>query len=185
MSSVVISFSKRAEGNCAAVARLLLEKCGEEPVCFFDFSMLEIHPCGGCSYECFQKGGCCPYLEDGVYEMYRAIAESGRTFFIVPNYCDFPCANFFIFNERSQCFFQNQEELQKKYLRAKKKFIVISNTGKENFITAFRDHVEEGEEPDILFLSAMRYRRISVAGDLMDAEAARADLDEFVRLQEF
>ena len=40
------------------------------------------------------------------------ITDSDLSYFIVPNYCDYPCANFFIFNERSQCFFQHHPELR-------------------------------------------------------------------------
>lgn len=32
-------------------------------------------------------------------------------YFSLPNYCNYPCANFFIFNERSQCYFQRQPKL--------------------------------------------------------------------------
>lgn len=69
---------------------------------------------------------------------------SDVVFYVVPNYSDFPCSNFFIFNERGQCYFRGTEKRMEKYLSVKKKFIVVSNTGEDNFIRAFRDHVKKG-----------------------------------------
>ena len=52
-----------------------------------------------------------------------------------------------------------------RYLSVPKKFVVVSNTGRENFTTAFCDHITPGEKPDILFLSAAQYHKISLSGD--------------------
>ena len=106
------------------------------------------------------------------------ICASEMAIFVLPNYCDFPCGHFFMFNERSQCFFQKHEERLEAYLQVPKKFIVVSNTGKENFIEAMRQHTEC--EPEILFLSAKHYGKSSIAGNLMESEAAKADIRQFL-----
>lgn len=99
--------------------------------------------------------------------------------FVIPNYCDYPCANYFIFNERSQCFFQGKPERLDAFLRVRKKFIVVSNTNQENFRQILSQNVDG--EPEILFLSAKKYGRNSVCGDLMTSAAAAAEIDQFVR----
>ena len=76
----------------------------------------------------------CPFFEDKEYEILEAIVHSEMAYFVLPNYCDYPCANYFVFNERSQCFFQGKPDLLEAYLKIPKRSIVISNTNKENFI---------------------------------------------------
>lgn len=99
----LISFSSRPNGNCGRTAGMLHQKYGERSV-LYDFSTFTITPCGRCGYECFQAREDCPYCNDPEYAVCSAIAGSGLACFIVPNYCDYPCANFFAFNERSQCY---------------------------------------------------------------------------------
>ncbi len=168
----LISFSGRAGGNCGRIAGMLQQKYGEQAV-LFDFSTLAVTPCGKCGYECFQAREDCPYFDDPEFAICTAIAESSLACFIVPNYCDYPCANFFAFNERSQCYFQHHQGLLEQYLSVRKKFITVSNTGRDNFTAAFRYHVAEGTEPDVLFLSARQFHKTSIRGDLMDSPEAR------------
>lgn len=184
MKTCVISFSGRKEGNCSAIARILTEALsGRNTVVYFDFSAFRLTPCGQCGYECFQERTRCPYFGDPVFSIYDAIVRSDLSYFIVPNYCDYPCANFFIFNERSQCFFQHHPELLERYERAAKKFIVVSNTGRDNFTTAFQYHTGDAP-PEALFLSARGFGRVSIAGDLMDAPEAREEVLRFIDSQE-
>ena len=51
--------------------------------------------------------------------------HSEMVYFELPNYCDYPCANYFIFNECSQCFFQRKPDLLEAYLTIPKRSIVI------------------------------------------------------------
>lgn len=177
----IVSFSGRSGGNCVAIARETQKYWqGKGEVTAFDFSKIEITPCGRCGYECFRERESCPYFSDPEFSICDSIANSDCTYFIVPNYCDYPCANFFIFNERSQCYFQRHPELLERYLSAKKKFIVVSNTGRDNFTAAFRYHVQEGAEPDILFLSAREFGRVSIRGDLMYSPEAQETLLRFL-----
>ena len=181
MKTCVISFSSRADGNCAAIADCVQETLGAEGLTRFDFSGLSVHGCGACHCECFRQREACPYFADDAFRLNEAAALADRAVFIVPNYCDFPCSNFFLFNERSQCCFNGHAELADRYLAVPKKFIVVSNTGRENFLAAFRDHVLPKTEPDVCFLRAAAYHRISLDGDLMNCEPARAAVREFLR----
>lgn len=103
-------------------------------------------------------------------------------YFVVPNYCDYPCANFFIFNERRQCYFQNHPELEDRYLNIPKKFIVVNNTGQNHFQEVFAQHVVK---PEILFLSAMYYGKVSIQGDIITSEDAKRDLAAFACIMMF
>lgn len=174
MKKTIISFSGRKNGNCSNIGRMLYQS--EEDSIFYDFSEISITPCTACSLECFKEGQQCPYRDDMVYTIYDSIMHSDMTFFIVPNYCDYPCSLYFIFNERSQCYFQHHPQLLEQYLEKRKKFIVISNTNQENFIKAFE---YQSQKPDILFLSAKRYNKISIRGDLLDSLQAIEDIKNF------
>ena len=180
MPACVISFSGRRDGNCSAVAQAVRDALsGRDSVQYFDCSALALTPCGGCGCECFQARERCPYFDDPVFGMYDAVTRSSMSYFVVPNYCDYPCANFFLFNERSQCYFQGRPELLEHYERAPKKFIVVSNTGRDNFITAFQYHTGDAP-PDVLFLSARRFGKVSIRGDLMGSPDARAEVLRFI-----
>lgn len=177
----VISFSGRSGGNCWKIAELVGEQFNVR-VKLFDFSALNITPCGKCGYDCFISAESCPYLNDSVYGIYEAVSESDLTFFIVPNYCDYPCSLFFAFNERSQCYFQKKYSRLGKYLSVRKKFIVVSNTDRDNFVSAFRYQVEENIDPEILFLSSRRFGKVSIEGNLTDSEEARELIKRYAKM---
>lgn len=182
MKICFISFSGRSGGNCSSIAEKLRKHWKEEDtVEVYDFSSFTITPCGHCNCECFQARERCPYFDDPEFSVCDAIANSDFACFIVPNYCDYPCANFFTFNERSQCYFQHHQSLLERYLAVRKKFIVVSNTGQDNFIAAFRYHILENSEPDVLFLSAKQFHKTSIHGDLMESAEAEEMLLQFVR----
>lgn len=184
MTSCIISFSGRKGGSCSAIAQVLLEAlAGRGGTAYYDCSALRLTPCGQCGYECFQGRELCPYSADPVFAIYDAVVHSDMSYFIVPNYCDYPCANFFIFNERSQCYFQGRPELLAQYEAARKKFIVVSNTGQDNFTAAFRYHTGDAP-PDVLFLSARSFGRVSIRGDLMESLQAREAVLRFLNGQE-
>lgn len=179
MGICIVSFSSRKNGNCTKISNYLLSQFSDTK--FFDFSDFAIGACGNCLYQCFEEAEKCPLANDKEREILDAITNSSFTYFIVPDYCDYPCANFFIFNERSLCYFQKKEERLSAYLRVPKKFIVISNTGAENFKTAFAYHCET--KPDILFLSAKKYGKISTEGDLINSEQVMKDINKFIKKQ--
>lgn len=175
----IISFSSRDGGNCEQIGEFIYSNYNRTNVSLYKFSELMIHSCGNCRYECFVDNKACPYIDDDEFGLLDAICCSNLTFFIVPNYCDYPCANFFIFNERSLCSFQNHPEKLDQYLSVKKKFIVVSNTGIERFTEAFTQHTNGA--PDVLVLSAKTFGKRSIDGDIMKSEQAKAVLTEFLQ----
>lgn len=175
MSVCIISFSSRKGGNCGQIGAYLCSL--HENAKLHDFSEFTIHPCGGCAYECFISSDRCPWVEDREWKLYEDILGSTQVYYILPNYCDYPCANFFIFNERSQCYFQGHPERLEAYERIPKKFIVVSNTNEKNFKEVLAYHVEE--EPRVLFLHAREYGKVSIAGDIMTSEKAVEDIKAF------
>ena len=176
MKTVIVSFSSRAGGNCSQIGKLIAS-LAQDPV-LFDFSGFDLHPCGRCAAECFTTRENCPYFEDKEYEILDAVIHSDLVYFVLPNYCDYPCANFFIFNERSQCFFQGRPDLLEAYLKVPKRSIVISGTNQDHFIQALA--YQSDKEPDILFLSAKEYRKNSISGDLLTSEKALEHITQFI-----
>jgi hypothetical protein len=176
----IINFSGRKNGNCHNIANLIKQYHGSSDIVIFEFCDFSITACGKCNHECFHNRKKCPYYEDTLVRLYESIDSSDLVCYIVPNYCDYPCSNFFVFNERSQCYFQDQTILLNQYLAIPKKFIVVSNTEKKNFVNVFMYHVTEGVKPDILFISAKKYDKDSINGDLMSSKAARKTVEEFV-----
>ena len=177
MKTCIISFSSRGNGNCAQIGKLI-RSLSEEAV-LFQFSNFEIHACGKCGYECFADRSKCPYYSDMEYRLLDAVTNSDLTYFILPNYCDYPCANYFVFNERSQCYFQGHPELLEAYEKVPKRAVVVSNTNEDNFKNVLA--YQSGNEMDVLFLSAKQYGKVSIRGDLMTDENAVRDVTAFVR----
>lgn len=172
----IVSFSGRKNGNCSHIARVIQGIIQNANI--LSFSDIRIQPCGGCEYECFRARESCPYFSDPECDLLDTICKSEMVYFIVPNYCDHPNANFFIFNERSNCYFQGREDLLEQYLNVPKKFIVVSNSTSENFLEAFCQHT--AAQPQILFLSAKKFGKQSTAGDLMASQQAKQQLAEFI-----
>ena len=176
MKTVVVTFSSRPNGNCSQIGKLIAS-LSDDPV-LFDFSQFDIHPCGRCAAECFAAREECPFFEDKEYEILEAITGSDLVYFVLPNHCDYPNANFFIFNERSQCFFQGRQDLLEAYLEVPKRSIVISNTNKDNFVRALA--YQSNKEPEILFVSAKEYGKSSIRGDLLTSEEASERIRRFI-----
>ena len=177
MKTCIISFSSRKYGNCAQIAGLIRSVSpGSDS---FDFAEFEIHPCGNCRYECFSDRNACPYIGDMECAILESVIRSDLTYFIIPNYCDYPCSNYFMFNERSQCFFQNRPDLLDQYENIPKRFIVVSNTDEDNFRKALS--YQSFSEPEILFLSAKKYEKNSIKGDLLSEPKVVSDIMDFIR----
>jgi len=180
MDVSILSFSGRSDGNCHDIASVIEQTLlAEHRVTVIELSDTDVSPCRNCGYTCFYES-VCPNINDDVAGIYDLICSSKLAFFIVPNYCDFPGALFFIFNERGQCFFRNDPDRLELYLSIEKKFIVVSNTEQENFRKVFKYHVQENSSPDILFLAAKEYSLISIEGGLMRSEQARQAVIDFV-----
>lgn len=87
-----LNFSDRRTGNCGSIAAFCAQMQGGRAV---DIPEIFARGCGACQTECFQKDGVCPLPDaPAITALYEAITEQGACF-IVPNYCDWPCSNFF------------------------------------------------------------------------------------------
>ena len=176
MGVCVVSFSSRRNGNCSQIGKYVSSLLTD--VTLYDFADFTINACGNCNYQCFDNGNNCPHIRDKEREILDSITNSSLTYFVVPNYCDFPCSNFFAFNERSLCYFSNNEKLLTAYLQVPKKFIVVSNGSVINFKTAFSYHTDG--EADILRISTKRYGKSGTEANLLTSAKAAADLKKFV-----
>ena len=73
---------------------------------------------------------------------------------------------------------ERTEKSRKNSMPYRKKFIAITNTNKENFVRAFGDQVNG--EPDILFLAAKDFGKISLNGDLCDDPRVIKTIKDFI-----
>ena len=179
MRICIVSFSGRPAGNCSRIAREIERCLPMEETVLFDLSELPLHPCGGCCGECFADGRACPHIGDTEYALLDALTHCDLAYLVVPNHCGYPNALYFAFNERSLCYFSGREALLEQYARVRKRFVVVSGGETARLEEAFRQQTGD-ETPEMLTLSAKAYRRGSIAGDLMDVEAAREAVRAFV-----
>ena len=178
-SIVLIRFSFRDFGNCASVSREVTRHYSTAAVNSYMVDSKLIQPCNNCDYECLNPQKACPHANDAQKEVMDAICNADMAYFIVPNYCGYPCANYFAFNERTVGYFNLKRELMQKYMNVPKRFIMISNTEGSNFANAMKQQVNG--EPDILYLKSGKYGKKSTAGDIMESDEARADLEAFLK----
>lgn len=181
MNISIVYFSNRENGNCKAVASYIARYHSEESrtnahIHSIDGSIFE--PCGNCDYECLKPGLVCPKLEEHQKQLMDTLCRSDQIYFVAPNYCGYPCGNYFAFNERSVGYFGTDRSKKTKYLSIPKKFILISNSQNECFLSAMRQHTTG--EPDMLYLMTGKYQKRSIAGDLMTSQNAQADLKAFL-----
>lgn len=172
---VLISFSGRDAGNCARIAEFLSGQMDSAQV--FRFSDFQIEPCRNCDYECL-KGGSCP-KHDMETTLMDAVCGSDEAWFIVPNFCGFPCANLYIYNERSVGYFGGNRQRLEQYMSVPKRFVLIGNGGQEMFRRSFKQHTNE--EPKILQLQSREFRVSSITGNLIDQQEVQNRLIQFLQ----
>lgn len=174
---VVVNFSSRKDGNCYQISGVVKKHYKEKKVKIFNFYENTYHSCGHCDYECFKKK--CK-IGDGINEIFKAIVQSEETIFVVPNYCDYPNSNFFLFNERSCGFFNGNKDLMNRYLNIPKKFIVVSNSCNNSFKTAFSYHLSSDETPNILYFNSKKFDQNPLDGKLMSNKEAEHLVYDFL-----
>ena len=172
---VILNFSPRSEGNCAKIADFVADFHNRTNV-----SVHHVHmePCSNCNYECLTPGVVCPNVSDHQKEVMDTVCDSDVAYIIVPNFCGYPCTNYFAYNERMVGYFNMDRERNGKYLGVKKLFIVVSNTEGDNFRNALQQQTKG--EPKIMYMKTGKYKKRSTAGDIMDSEDAAADLRAFL-----
>ena len=176
---VIVSFSGRKSGNCAEIAKIIEQFHTRTNVQMFNVVELDIHACGECNYECLKPGEICPNVTEEQQTLMDALCKADMAYFIVPNYCGYPSANYFAFHERSVGYFNLDREKQAKYQSVPKRFIIVSNTEGNQFESAMQQHTSV--KPEILYLKTRKYQKQSIAGDLMTSEQAQTDLLEFLQ----
>lgn len=174
----LLSFSHRRAGNGAAIAAYIRRQLSDCRILEFVMDADSCQPCHNCDYQCLQTGADCPNQKGTYYEALQAVCASDLTYFILPNYCGFPCASYFAFNERSVGFFHGDEAVLERYLDAPKRFIIISNTESQIFTEAMQQQVSQ--EPQILYLKSKNYRKQSINGDILASNQAQIDLASFL-----
>ena len=92
--------------------------------------------------------------------------------------CGYEC-----FSQPEKCPYSADMEhrLLDAYEKVPKRAVVVSNTNEDNFRRALS--YQSYQEPGILFLSAKKYGKESIKGDLLANEEAVRDITTFVRKQ--
>ena len=172
---VILSFSGRNNGNCYNIGEYLKNSFGNT-----DFYCINdrFEPCNRCNYECLKPGVQCPGLQEPQKEVFDAIVNADLVYYLIPNFCGVPASSFYAFNERSIGYFNGDRQLMGKYASVQKRFVIVSNSENASFVSAMRS--QTSEDPKVLYLKTGKYKKQSLAGDLMESEDARADLDAFL-----
>lgn len=174
----ILNFSGRDRGNCNAVCNYILQSYTNKTNICARVISVDIPPCNSCDYECLREGTSCKDFHI-IESLMDQLIRSEMIYYVLPNYCGFPCANYFAFNERTVGYFNKDQACLEKYYSIEKKFIIISNSENVCFQIAMQ---QQCASPEVLYLKTKKYARNSISGDLMDSADARADLEEFLGL---
>ena len=169
----ILSFSNRNDGNCAKISQFIANFYKQTYVRSY---FIDCKPCGNCNYECLGTDGVCPGLDTEQVKMMDELCGSDLVYFVIPNFCGFPCANYFAFNERSAGYFGSNRGKRQQYITIPKRFIIVSNT--EGFEKALQQQTNSA--PVCLYLKSGKYGKRSTAGDILDSEEAISDLLKFL-----
>lgn len=172
MKIVILQFSGREHGNCGNVATFISEYCQKMNPTIHWIHGDAAAPCGECDYQCLKPDQICPRQQ----RILDDVMDGDLVFYIVPNYCGYPCANYFGFNERTVGYFNGDRQKMTRYLQIPKRFILVSNsTGWEAAMAQ-----QTNQEPVCFYLKSGKYGKQSIAGNLMDVPEAQQDLEHFL-----
>jgi multimeric flavodoxin WrbA len=173
---VILNFSGRNAGNCNEIGEFIKEYHKNANILSCNVGECW-NPCGGCDYECLKPGVQCPVLTEQQTQVMDAALAADLIYYIVPNYCGCPTANYYAFNERAVGYFNMDRTKMGQFANVRKKFIIVSNTENPAFALAMQ---LQSKEPDILYLKTSAYQKKSISGDLLTAEQAQEDLKAFL-----
>ena len=175
----IIRFSPRNNGNCDRIADFIANTYNRTNVQMFWINAENCIPCSGCNYECLSPMSTgCPIKSEYLTEVMDQALSSDLLYFIVPNFCGYPNANYFAFNERLVGYFGLNRSARGQYMAIEKRFIIVSNTESDNFRNAVQQQVIG--EPKMLYLKSGKYHKRSTDGDILESEEARQDLRAFL-----
>ena len=175
---VILTFSPRKSGNCGKIADFIGDFHMRTNVQMFEITAKNYLPCNGCDYECLNRAAC-PAATAYQKQVMDAVMDSDLTYYIVPNFCGWPNANFFAFNERSVGYFAMDRSKLQQYMSVPKKFVIVSNTESDTFYNAMKQ--QTSAQPKLMYLKTGKYAKRSTAGDLMESEDARNDLLAYLK----
>ena len=173
----ILNFSGRNNGNCAAVTDHIMNAFKNTDICSYCVASI-FNPCNSCDYQCLKPGNICPNLNDHQRKFMERLLESDLIYYIIPNYCGVPCANYYAFNERNVGYFNSDRSIIGKYMSLKKRFVMISNTESPAFEAVVKQQCTD--EAKVVYLKSSTYNRSSIAGDLMTSPDAMDDLLTFL-----
>lgn len=174
----ILNFSARTNGNCAEIANIIKATYSSTNVCAFLISEV-FEPCNGCDYQCLKPGANCPNITKAQLDLMEQILASDLLYYVIPNYCGVPCANYYAFNERNVGFFNSDRALIEKFASLEKRYIMVSNTEGTAFesVPIQQSRANGGK---MLYLKTSNYAKSSIAGDLMTSSKAKSDLTTFL-----
>lgn len=178
MKVCVINFSSRKNGNGYHISERIVEIMSRENRKYdlIDFSRFAVNTCGKCNYECFDN--LCVYKDDEIYSAYRKILKADIVISVIPIYGGLPCSNFFVFNERAQGAFKDEEFEHLEVIR--NKYIIIGNTGTEITKRIVYENDNHAKDEDFLVISSNEIGERSIKGNLMDYVCYRERIEKFL-----
>jgi len=175
----IFNFSPRKSGNCSNIAEFVADFHNRTNVQSVQFTTENCKPRDNCDYQCLNpNAGGCPSSSAEFAKIMDQAAASDLLYFIVPNFCGYPNANYFAFNERLVGYFGANRTARGKYMSIEKKFIIVSNTEGDNFRNAMQQQTTG--EPKLLYLKSGKYHKRSTEGDMLASEDAQRDLCAFL-----
>lgn len=171
---VLLNFSGRKIGNCGKICDFVADFYNRTNVCLLS---VNLESCGKCNYECLNPSTICPNLNEEYLQLMDRIMGADLIYYVIPNFCGYPCANYFAFNERSVGYFHMDRAKMGNFMNAAKRFIIVSNT--EGFEKALS--LQTKDEPIIQYMKSGKYKKRSTAGDIMDCQEAIDDLTAFLK----
>lgn len=175
---LLINYSIRKDGNCSKFLSHIKKRLSNNNI--IETSNLNdefSNKCGNCNYECFS--GKCKWIDDNIYCLWQKVLSSDIIIHIFPIYCGLPCSNFFVFSERIQGAFHNDEfyEIENKH----NMYIVVGNDGKEITQNIIQVNNSKFENNDLLFISSHDVGEKSIKGNLVEHEYYKKKIDSFLQ----
>jgi multimeric flavodoxin WrbA len=150
---VIVNFSNRNDGNCSFIAHYLNDILNDSSV--YEFGKMNVSNCGNCNYECLNGKSC--IINDDLSELIKMLLESKEIIFVVPNYCGYPCSNYFVYNERICGKLASDRELFTFYLNIPKRFVVVSNGDITQFNQPFLYQINRNEKLNFIQIKSRDY----------------------------
>lgn len=173
-SDLFISFSARKDGNCDSIINYI--KCNEDTV--VSMRNLNYHACSNCKYECFINE--CKYRNDAIYPLFDSFKNYNKVYLVIPMYSGNASSLYYIFNERSQDFFNANESLFEE-VKKKIRIILIYGSDEESqyYKNQFKGWVKEQNQ--ILPIERHKYNQ-KMNDSILEIKEIKQAIDNFKRI---